>query len=445
MQKRVSSRMMAATLLILAVTPAVLAWEHHPLITQPVVSTMPEVAYAIPTMARTLEDFLLAEEEGIAALLAQEEEWAKANLAWYAPCPVTLRFEADGNGDTIRERFFRAIRVNPTMKTPLYLCSLAGAKTAKRQIAPSDVSILEDTSNLSIFDFLGVEAGDLVHPADIVTTASNEPDYGLDVGLFEDNGTAFGLEYGFGIQPFGNPNLDFGSQAPFHMGFYHESKIVFFFASFLKQSYPEYRIHLFKSLSEYAFAHGEYYWGWRFMGWGLHYMADLSMPYHTTVLPGYSTIRMLIINLLNMLGWTTPQENALQLVSNRHMALEIFEGDLLAQATQDHNTLDTVMAALMQPREIPAYTDDIPRGRLAEASHGMSKQVDKEIAKYMPSEFVSDPDVELMGLEERYQLVEMIEADYGPGAVNTLNRMNASLLSSFAVYGRSYVLAILSE
>lgn len=429
--------------MILAVTPAVMAWEHHPLITQPVVSTMPEVGCAMPTMARTLEDFLLSEEEGLAALLAQEEEWAQANLAWYAPCPVTLRFEADGNGDTIRERFFRAIRVNPNTKTPLYLCSLASAKAAKRLIPPSEVSLLEDTSSLSIFDFVEVEEGNLAHPADIVATASNEPDYGMDVGLFEDNGTDFGLEYGFGIQPFGNPNLDFGSQAPFHMGFYHESKIVFFFASFLKQSYPEYRIHLFKSLSEYAFAQGEYYWGWRFMGWGLHYMTDLSMPYHTTVLPGYSTIRMLIINLLNMLGWTTPQENALQLVSNRHMALEIFQGILMAQATQDHNTLDTMMAALLQPREIPAYTDDTPRNLLAEASHGMSKQVDKAIARYMPAEFVSDPSVELMDREDRHQLVEMIEADYGPQAINTLNQMNAKLLSYFAVYGRSYVLAIL--
>ena len=43
----------------------------------------------------------------------------------------------------------------------------------------------------------------------------------MDIGLFADNGTDFGQGYGFGIQPFGNPNLEYSSQAPFHMGFYH--------------------------------------------------------------------------------------------------------------------------------------------------------------------------------------------------------------------------------
>ncbi len=429
--------------LMLAGMPAAMAWEHHPLITKPVVSTMPRVALALQAPARTLEDFLLAEEEGLAALLAAEEAWAKANLPWYAPCPAPLMFEADGNGDTIRERFFKAIRVNPTIKTPLYLSPLSHAANAKRLLDPSDVSILEDTGNLALFDFVAVTAGDLLTPADIVATASNEPDYGMDVGLFEDNDTAFGLEYGFGMQPFGNPNLDFGSQAPFHMGFYHESPIIFFFASFLKQSYPEYRIHLFKSLSKYAFEQGETYWGWRFMGWGLHYLADLSMPYHTTVLPGVSTFRMLLINVLNMLGWTTPQENAVQLSSNRHMALEIFEGILLEEATRANNTQDIVMAALLKDRDIPEYADDLPRHRLSYTSHFWSGKTDKTIVRYMPEEFVSDPSVELMDLDERYEIVDRIKAQHGAAAVAALEQLEAKALSAFAVYGRGYIKAIL--
>jgi len=422
------------------------AWEHHPLITEPLAVSMPEIDEAPMVTATLLEEFLIANEEGLVTLLAQEESWARNNMDAYAPCPDALTFQATGNANDIRERFFHAIRINPNTKTPLYTCSLADeAKVRKQLLDPSQVTLLEDTSNLAIFDFEELGPGDLVSPVAIVATASNEPDFGMDTGLFTDNNTDFGQYYGFGVQPFGNPNLDFGSQAPFHMGFYHESKIIFLFASFLKQSYPEYRIHLFKSLSEFAFDHGQDYWGWRFMGWGLHYMGDLSMPYHTTVLPGYSTFRMLIINLLDMLGLPKYQEDAVQLVSNRHMALEIYEGKKLEEAERNGGVSNPTVAALIQPREAPAYSDALPRNCLARASHAMAGKVDKAIAKYMPAQFVSDPSVELMDLPERNQLVDMIEAAHGDAAIAKLDKLQADAITGFAIYGRSYVMAILGD
>src|SRR3990172_2835445 len=69
--------------------------------------------------------------------------------------------------------------------------------------------------------------------------AADEPDYGMDIGLWDDNGTAYGKAYGFGKQPFGNPALEFASQAPFHMGFFHESAIVYKAAGVLRRTYPE--------------------------------------------------------------------------------------------------------------------------------------------------------------------------------------------------------------
>ena len=70
-------------------------------------------------------------------------------------------------------------------------------------------------------DLRTLAAGDPVTIAEVIASASDEPDFGMDVGLYEDNGTAFGAVYGFGETPFGNDNLDYGSQAPFHMGFSH--------------------------------------------------------------------------------------------------------------------------------------------------------------------------------------------------------------------------------
>jgi len=366
MKKRVIINIVALHGALFCCAQAVVAWEHHPLVTEPVVATMPEVAEAPLAEAVPLEAFLLAVEEDLAELLAREEAWARSNLSWYAPRPDALAFEATGNAEDVRDRFFRAIRINPNTKTPLYLAALADeAEGAKRLLDPGEVSNLEDTSWLSAFDFTELSPGELASPVDIVATASNEPDYGMDVGLFTDNGTDFGQVFGFGVQAFGNPALDYGSQAPFHMGFYHEARIVFLFAPFLKESYPEHRIHLFKSLSEFAFRQGCDYWGWRFMGWGLHTMADLSMPYHTTVLPGYSTLRMLWINLLDMLGFSRLKDNAVQLVSNRHMAIETYQGIMLARASRNDEEADPTIAALRQPRQIPPYTDSAPRKALA--------------------------------------------------------------------------------
>lgn len=435
-----------SSLLGLCVSFSAVAWEHHPMFTAPVISTMSEVTGAAPVAATSLKSFLTAVESDLVGLLANEEAWAKDNMSAYKPRPDGFAFQATGNPEDVAARFFRAIRVNPNIKTPLYLSPLAGVNVSPRAVlAPPDVCILNDTSHLSVFDFQELAEGDMVAPADILAAASNEPDFGMDIGLFEDNNTDFGKEYGFGVQPFGNPGLDYGSQAPFHMGIYHESWIIYLFASFLNETYPEYRIHLYKSLSEFAFAHGQPYWGWRFMGWGLHYLGDLSMPYHTAALPGYSTFEMLLVNILKMLGWATPQDDAVQLASNRHVALETFQGIVLEKALRNGDTANPAMAALLKSRDIPKYADCVPRHRLAKDTHDLTMSMNSAILHYMPSYYVSDPSVELGDVAERYYLPYMIEAEHGPDGVTEMEENLGEAFAGFAAYGRSYVLAVLGK
>jgi len=285
----------------------------------------------------------------------------------------------------------------------------------------------------------------MVAPRDVLVTASNEPDYGLDIGLFVDNGTEYGARYGFGEQPFGDPDLVYGSQAPFHMGFYHESQLVFLFASYLKATYPEYRIHLYKSLSEAAFAQGQDYWGWRFMGWGLHYVADLSMPYHTTVLPGYSTFRMLLINLLSMLGYPKYVDDALQLVSNRHMALERFQGITFERVSRGADWTNTLIKVLQDEGEIPVYSDNMPREEIAAQSHDLSGEINAVLTRYMPGRFVNDPGVELAEQPDLDDVVELVAESGSPNALHEVNAMLERTLAIFGVYGRSYIQALLPE
>lgn len=437
-------RSFISLLVAIGISPWLAAWENHPLITAEVASTAPALTEMPLAVAAPLEDFLLAVESDLAVFLAEEEAWLRDNLKWYAPRPDALAFVATGNRNDIVQRFFQAIRINPHTKAPLYLCTLKGdLPPGQPTYTREEVALLPNTAGLDRFDLIQVAPGAAVSPLAIVATASNEPDFGMDTLLFSNNGSPFGAAYGFGDQPFGNPNLDYGSQAPFHMGYYHESFIVYWFAGFLKKTYPEYRIHLYKSLSEFAFHHGHPYWGLRFMGWGLHYLADLSMPYHTTVMPNRSTFGMLWINLLDILGLHKPMNHAVQLLSNRHMAMERYQRLLMEQAVREHNTGHAFLQALSSAETAGSYSDAMPREEISRQSHKLARKIDKTLVKYMPSAFVDDPAIELADRPDLDGIVDMVTANHGGEAVAEINSLMAEALSIFGYYGRSFILEIL--
>jgi hypothetical protein len=420
---------------------------EHPLVTYPVVATMSEVRDAQSIVVESLESFISAEEKKLELLLAEEEAWAKKNLQWYTPLPASLVFKATGNRDDSRLRFCYAIRVNPTANFPLYLQMIPSEVTnGKSLIQTKELTFLHDISDWSETTFIGLKPDEMVRPLDVVTSASDEPDLlGLDIGLFEDNKTDFGRIYGFGLQPFGNPNLDYESQAPFHMGFYHESGIVYHFAGFLKKTYPEYRIHLYKKLAQLAFQTNHSYWGWRFTGWGLHYLADLTQPNHTTVLPGVSTAYTIWIQTMDMIHVHGPKANTTQLVSNRHMAIEKFVQVILRRAYKKKEKNNAILAALQTTKNSPPYVDTIPRNVVAKMAHDKAGEIDKELEEHMPDRFVSDPKFEFGSSAEREQLVEKIKTEKGQAAVDKLTIIASDLLISFATYGRSYIQAIINK
>jgi hypothetical protein len=129
----------------------------------------------------------------------------------------------------------------------------------------------------------------------VFATAADEPDYGHDINLFSDNPGAVGALYGFGPQPFGDARFQYSSQAPFHMGFFHESPVVYAAAGFLERSWPDWRAYQYMGLARLAFASGHPYWGYRFLGWGLHHIQDLTQPYHAKPLPGVELASLLLL------------------------------------------------------------------------------------------------------------------------------------------------------
>jgi len=440
---RISIQLVVSLILVIKFTAPAKAWSEHPLLARPVLSSIPELAHKEPVPVMSLKAFLLKEEEGLARLFRDYESWARENLGYYPWLPEELKFQKTGNADDILQRFFYAARLNPNVKMQLYLHLMPNEDIGDlKPIHPSALTTLKDVEFMMDTKYVELFEDQMASPLQIVSTANDEPDYGFDLGLFEDNNTDYGKKYGFGIQPFGDPNLEYGSQAPFHMGFYHENSLVFKFGPFLKRTLPEYRIFLFKMLSEYAFQTGNDYWGWRFMGWGMHYLSDLSMPYHTAPLPGVSAFRMIWINMKAMIGLPRSKNNAVQIVSNRHSVLEQYQWILIKEAYKNDFYNQQIVKALKNPIDHVDFSVEFPRDVAALESVNRSKKVDKNLKKWMPKKLVSDPKFETPGSPELQNLVELARAEKGDEAIEGMNEMLCEIMRSYSMHMRSYYKSI---
>jgi hypothetical protein len=289
------------------------AWSNHTLPSYRAFDTMPEVANAKPVVAEPLEVFLKAQDKPIAELLKNQEAWARANMPHYAPLAEALVFRADplrSDADR-RQAFLTALRISPLSRFALFLQPdmRGAAPDASRLLAHDAVNFLPEQAG-DERRFMRIDPGEAVAPLAVLATASDEPDYGLDINLWDDSPSEWGKTYGFGTIPFGNPALYYATQAPFHMGFYHQDWLIYKAASFIQRTYPLMRIQQYSSLSALAFRTGHDYWGWRFAGLALHYIQDLTQPYHADLSPGDSTLRLIGTNLMAMAGALDGREHA---------------------------------------------------------------------------------------------------------------------------------------
>ena len=193
--------------------------------------------------------------------------------------------------------------------------------------------------------------------------------------------------------------------------------MIYTLASFLEKTFPEYRAYQYFRLSQLAFRTGHPYWGYRFAGWGMHYIQDLTQPYHAKVLPQYSTFRLIGINLLAMLGFGSAKTNAVERVSSRHSHIERYQLALVwwkMESRVDYNTDSILLHYLPQEKNesTPLEIFNFPREIVSQESYDLADTLDQRIEEF-PQIFQLDekkPDLKVLPLNsERNELDGLLQ------------------------------------
>lgn len=423
-----------------------LAWSNHSLPAYRALEQMPELANAAPVTVEPLEAFLKAEEKTIEALLATQEAWAAANLEKFPTRPASLAFVANAqrSDQARRQAFLMALRIAPNSKFALFLQpDPRNPNTNGTRLPHAAVNTLPEPDH-NDYTFIALKPGDQVAPLAVVATASDEPDYGLDINLWEDSPSEWGKVYGFGKLPFGNPALSYATQAPFHMGYFHEDRILYLAAPFLKRTFPLLRAYQYWSLAALAFRTGHPYWGWRFAGLSLHYLQDLTQPYHAHLAPGESTLKLLGTNVLAMAGITGPKDDMIVLLSNRHLSVEKYQKELLYGAAhkQQDTAIEKALRNTDKDRSYPDWTDRYVRDVVSKQSASFAPQLVQILLASMPAQYVSDPAFDFGVQEDGISLLQELSKQ-DPASRARLDGAIAELLGNFGAHSRNAVRSIL--
>ncbi len=165
-----------------------------------------------------------------------------------------------------------------------------------------------------VIKYVEEEIGEKVKASDILINYSDEPDWDLDTNLELNKLQA----------------LTGGSQGYRHMYFS-------VFAGLLKAGDAPKRANHFFEMSKIAFGKGDNYWGFRFAARAIHYLEDISQPYHTYPAP----LDVLFKKFFNVKKLTV-------LVTNAHYGFEDFNGYLFEHKKDEfYNLLPEVKTVKM--------------------------------------------------------------------------------------------------
>ncbi|MFP6831811.1 MAG: phospholipase [Pseudomonas sp.] len=378
-------------LLLCATAPSAWGWSNHTVGSYLALQDLPALRDAPQVEVEPLEQFLTEQYPAVLVLLEQQESFAREHFAQYPPRPDKLKLPAVPS-DNLRHDVLSALRINPEIHLAMVIQPLTGKDLPEREHLQANQVMVEQTlSPWNRQRFIVVTDHEKVAPLAVLASAADEPDYGHDINLFSDNPGNVGAIYGFGPQPFGDARFQYSSQAPFHMGFFHESAVVYAAAGFLERSWPDWRAYQYMGLARLAFASGHPYWGYRFLGWGLHHIQDLTQPYHAKPLPGVDLANLLLLEGKAIAGFTGDKQASIERVATRHMEVEKYQSTWLRRllrAGQPHPML-AAYVDVAQDKGYPPYSVDYLREVVSAESVNDSAAFDEAIGQWLETAPVS--------------------------------------------------------
>ena len=411
-----------------------LAWSNHSLGSQLALQALPELQRTLSY--EPLEAFLEAQAPAIEQLLDQQEAFARAHFADYPARPDALRFStATTTVDNRRRAFLQALRVNPQIRLAGFVQQLPGqADDGRPRLAAEQVLVFRKIGPWSHWRYLALQPGEAVSAVQVLSSAADEPDYGHDINLFSDNPGDVGGQYNFGVQPFGDARFEYSSQAPFHIGYYHEPELVLQAAPYLRRTLPHWRIYQYTGLARLALESGHDYWGYRFLGWALHYMQDLTQPYHAKTVPGFATAELMLIALKGAAGYPEDRLAAIARVADRHTAIEEYQLERMQQLIDEQTPSPLLQAYTQNPQgSYPAYSVDYAQQVVTAESYARADALDELIGQWLARKPSAAP-----GFSGGNQLAQ-VQAD------PLLEQLLVELFKRFGTHSRNLVQTTLAQ
>lgn len=384
-------------------TESLFAFKDHYDLTYKILKSNNNLSKNIITV-QSLNDFLKDIDDNqdhkkeLMKIFERTEEYMEKQKG-YQPVPENLKLLL--NEKLTKEKFCDAMRCNNALQWADYIrCADDASHKENFYEKVADLEKYEGGISHPTYS-IKLENGEKVRALDIIATASDKPDNGYDQDLFASEDNNFNNRLGFGKQLSLKSESKFSSQAPFHMDFYHENKIIKKLGNF-EVSYVKYRIYQYIQLSMFAFRTGHAYQGYDFLGRAIHYLQDMCQPYHVTPVPGTGTSGLIYASVCEHFCSHEQKEKLKNTSINGHSYFEnLVFCKLQKEAQEDENFIAPL--SHHENQEVDLEKDDWIN-EISGNAHNLSKALGKDLKIQFP-EIESEANwekIDHMKLENEY-------------------------------------------
>jgi ABC-type multidrug transport system fused ATPase/permease subunit len=204
------------------------------------------------------------------------------------------------------------------------------------------------------------------------------------------------------------------------------------------------RVYQFSTLASLAFRTDHPYWGWRFAGIALHYVQDLTQPYHANLQSNDTSLRFMALDTLAKVGWDGPKSNFMRLQANQSRVLDKYQAELMqaAATSRQDGALDKALRNADKDRSYPDWGTKYLRDTVVPQAQAQFAQTTKNLLDTMPAQYVLDPTVDFAAHESGVFLT----LELRPAAAEKRARLDATLvdlMANFGAHSRNMLRAVL--